>query len=114
MRVPNAHSALIADSKLREYLLSPEHPVGRYKAQYFRGLGYSRDDPERLAADLREILSNEVVDTAEIEFGTKYVVHGDLVSPSGATTSIVTVWIILTGDDAPKLVTAYPGDSDED
>jgi len=114
VRVPNAQSALIADSKLREYLLSPEHPVGRYKARFFRGLGYSRDDPERLAADLREILNNEVEGAAEIEFGTEYVVHGDLVSPNGATTAIVTVWIIVTGAHTPKLVTAYPGDNHED
>lgn len=110
MRVPNAHSALISESKLREYLLSPEHPVGRYKARFFRSLGYSRDDVDRLAADLRNTLSNEVEDTAEVEFGTKYVVHGDLLSPNGATTPIVTVWIIITGEDVPKLVTAYPGD----
>jgi len=114
VKVPNARSALIEDSKLREYLLSPEHPVGRYKARFFRALGYTRDDPERLAADLREILRNEVEDTADIEFGTKYVVRGHLVSPNGATTTVVTVWIILTGRDIPKLVTAYPGDSDED
>jgi len=87
---------LIENSELCEYLLSPERPVGRYKARFFRALGYTRDDPERLAADLRKILRNEVEYTTEIEFGTKYVVHGHLVSPNGATTTVVTVWIILS------------------
>ena len=114
MSVPNARSAVIEGSKLREYLLSAEHPVGRYKARFFRSLGYTLDHAEQLAADLRGVLENEVEATVEIEFGTKYVVRGRLVPPNGSTTMIVTVWIILTGEDIPKLVTAYPGDSDED
>ena len=114
VRIPNADSALIEDSKLREYLLATEHPVGRYKARFFRALGYTRDNAERLEADLRQVLKNEVEDIVEIEFGTKYVIRGHLVAPAGTTTAIVTVWIILTGEDAPKLVTAYPGDGDED
>ena len=114
MRVPNARSALIEDSKLRDYLLSPTHPVGRYKARFFQNLGYAREDADRLAADLRDILANEVEDTVETEFGTKYVVPGQLVGRNGVATAIVTVWITLAGEDSPKLITAYPGDSDED
>ena len=67
-----------------------------------------------MAADLRELLANEVADIVQTEFGTKYVVPGQLEGPNGAATAIVTVWIILTGEGAPKLVTAYPGGSDED
>ena len=114
MKVPNAHAAVIEDSKLREYLLSLAHPVGRYKARFFRGLGYTREDAGQLAADLRGILGNEVDETIETEFGIKYVVPGQLVAPGGSATEIVTIWIILIGEEAPTLVTAYPGGSDED
>jgi len=114
VRIPNARSASVEDSKLAEYLLSPTHPVGRYKARFFRSLGYTRENAGGLAADLCKLLENDVEDTIETEFGTKYVVRGQLEGPNRAATTIVTIWIILIGEDAPKLVTAYPGGSDED
>lgn len=39
--------------KLRDYLLSRTHPVGRFKAASFLSLGYSADNWARLEADLR-------------------------------------------------------------
>ena len=40
MVLPNADSAFIEPEKVRDYLLSPTHPVGRFKAHYFVALGY--------------------------------------------------------------------------
>ena len=114
MKVPNANAAEIDDSKVRNYLLSPTHPVGRYKARFFGSIGYTQEDTERLAAGLRAVLANEVSDTIESEFGTKFVVRGQLEPLAGSATAIVTVWIIRAGEDIPRLVTAYPGDGDED
>ena len=41
MKLPNASGAIIEPAKLRDYLLSPAHPVGRFKAPFFVALGYS-------------------------------------------------------------------------
>ncbi len=81
MKVPNVGSAQITGSKLREYLLSPSHPIGRYKARFFGNLGYTREDAGRLATDLLEILANDIQDSIETEFGTKYVVPGQRTAP---------------------------------
>ena len=44
MKLPNAARAIVDEAKVRDYLLSPEHPVGRFKARVFRAAGYERDN----------------------------------------------------------------------
>ena len=44
MKLPNADAATVDDAKVRDYLLSPEHPVGRFKARVFRSAGYRREE----------------------------------------------------------------------
>ncbi len=39
---------------LADYLLSPSHPVGRFKARFFNRLGFRADAWEELEHDLRE------------------------------------------------------------
>jgi hypothetical protein len=39
--LPNADRAIVDDAKVREYLLSPSHPIGRFKSVFFAGLGFS-------------------------------------------------------------------------
>jgi len=110
MKVPNGQSARIDVSKIHDYLLSPIHPIGRFKAVFFMSLGYSRDDWRRLEADLLAHLQNhEVVQTQLNSYGTKHIVRGTLFGPSGAAADVVTVWIVLKGESAPRFVTAYPG-----
>jgi len=42
------------------------------------------------------------------EFGRKYVVDGELVTPSGIRAPVRTVWIRELESPARRLVTAYP------
>jgi len=39
LKLPNGNHAFIEVEKVSAYLLSESHPVGRLKAQFFRGLG---------------------------------------------------------------------------
>jgi len=39
-KVPNHDRAVIDERKVRDYLLSPVHPIGRHKARFFYRLGY--------------------------------------------------------------------------
>jgi hypothetical protein len=55
VKLPNAEDAVILAEKLTDYLLSSSHPVGRFKAGFFRSLGYEADDWHQLEADLRLI-----------------------------------------------------------
>lgn len=109
-RLPNAEKALIESEKIRAYILSSAHPVGRFKAAFFRKFGYSAENWEEFEQSLRQlIISQDVSGIEETRYGRKYVVEGSLGSPTGDVLQIVTVWVILKGQDRPRFVTAYPG-----
>ena len=110
MRLPAAEQALIEPAKVRDYLLSREHPVGRFKAVFFESLGYAADAWQLLEADLRALaVAGETTVGNQTKYGQKYEVHGTLSGPSGRA-AIVTVWIVRWGEDAPRFVTAFPGE----
>jgi len=109
MTLPNGHLAAIEVEKVRDYLLSPEHPVGRFKARFFRALGYSRNGWSQLKSDVVALARSGAADPGRPSpHGQKYEVRGRLQTPSGASVGIVTVWIILNGEESPRFVTAFP------
>ena len=110
MKLPGIERAVVGAPKVRDYLLSDSHPVGRFKAAFFKALGYSAAGWESLAADLRRhATDNEAVATEANEYGQKYEVRGMLEGPVGKATVLVAVWIVLRGEDFPRFVTAFPG-----
>lgn len=111
-RLPNAERAIIDVEKLRGYVLSSANPLGRFKAAFFRKLGYSAENWEAFERHLRGlILSEDATKVEESPFGQKFVVEGPLVGPLGDTVQIITVRIILKGESIPRFVTVYPGGS---
>lgn len=111
MELPQREQAFVPPEKLRDYLLSLTHPVGRAKAKFFHSLGYDDEKIDLLEAELLRIARTEPVMRVESRgFGTKYMIEGVLArQPAGAAT-IRTIWIIETGLSAPRFVTAYPAD----
>jgi hypothetical protein len=109
MKVPNAELSVLDPAKVRDYLLSPEHPVGRFKATFFGSIGYSREDWQILVASLLQIVASEDAEPGgQSAFGDKYEVRGTLVGPTGRSANVVTVWIVLASESAPRFVTAFP------
>lgn len=109
-KLPNAERAIIDAEKLRDYVLSSVHPVGRFKAAFFREIGHSAEDWQMFERDWREqFLSRAVTKVEESRYGQKFVIEGPLMGPAGETVQIVTVWVILKGESIPRFVTAYPG-----
>jgi hypothetical protein len=110
-RLPNAEHAIVSQAKVYDYLLSLTHPIGRFKAVFFRALGYRLEQWEHLRTDLLQIaLSGEAVPGQESPHGQKYEVRGTLTTPSGRRADLVTVWIVLNGETTPLFVTAFPGE----
>jgi hypothetical protein len=110
VQLPNADLAIIEPSKLHDYLLSPLHPLGRFKAAFFISLGYSPERWQELDRDIREqhlILDAEPGETTK--YGQKYLIQGPLRGPGGTIVQLVSVWIIQGGEETPRFVTAYPG-----
>jgi hypothetical protein len=111
LRLPNAEYAIVSQTKICDYLLSPTHPIGRFKAAFFSALGYTIENWQRLQGDLLELArSGEAFAGQKSAYGQKYEVHGTLVGPLGRKAELVTVWILLTGALYPQFVTAYPGE----
>ena len=110
MRLPGGERAILDPEKLRDYMLSRVHPVGRFKAAFFASLGYEVDNWQDLDRALRA-----AADQAEAEpdertaYGQKYRIRSILEGPAGRSAEIVSVWIILHNETAPRLVTVMPG-----
>lgn len=110
MKLPNASRAIVDDAKVRDYLLSPAHPVGRFKARVFASVGYHHDAWERLRDDLRALaITIEVASSTDQRHGHRFVGHGELPGAVGRPLPVITVWLISSGDSLPRLITVYPG-----
>ena len=110
VRLPNADRAVVEDAKVRDYLLSSTHPVGRFKSVFFVALGFT--------ADRWEVLRDALLDLAQVgeptpgqasPFGLKFEIRAILRGPSGRQADVVTVWMVPSGQDFPHFVTAFPG-----
>jgi len=111
MELPNKSHAYIFISKITDYLLSETHIVGRSKARFFRSFGFDETNVSQFEQGLIHIAQTELVsEITETIYGKKYVIDGELETPNGNMIHLRTVWVIETGDDIPKLVTAYPLD----
>lgn len=109
LKLPHAELARIDTEKLRDYLLSPSHPIGRFKAPVFQALGYTQDRWEQLSVDLRQQhVSSDVDDVVETAHGTTYIIRGNLKGPNGRSFPMMSIWIVLKGEEFPRFVTAYP------
>ena len=110
MELPNIDSAIIDSAKLRDYLLSPSHPLGRFKARFFESLGYSQTNADQLEADLRaHVAAGSTTLGSNSPYGQKYQVVGQLQGPSGRIATVVSIWIVRSEEAMPRFVTAYPG-----
>ena len=111
MPIPNSERAVVTDEKVRDYLLNLDHPDGGSKAVWFHSLGYVRDDWGQLANDLLEIARHCKDFAVETNtFGVKYKATGHVGRPDHRPGLVLTVWIV-EDDDPPRLVTAYPEDT---
>jgi len=109
VHLPNAINAYAERSKIVGYLLAFDHPEGGGKAEFFTRFGFTADEWQVLAdALIAHAGTHPVSSTSESKYGTKYRIEGQIPCPDGRSPSIRAVWIIDTGADAPRLVTAHP------
>ena len=109
MELPNRTYAYIPQQKLIGYLLSETHSVGKSKAKFFHTLGFSQTELDFLEQQLLQVAhTTAVTDVMASPYGTKYVLDGVITTPIETSARIRTVWIIETGEEYPRFVTAYP------
>jgi hypothetical protein len=108
VEIPGADRAVVEPAKVRDYLLSREHPIGRFKARVFASAGYRSDNWPQLQRDLQVIAQAADAVLARSEaYGQVFEIRAILQGPDG-TLPVLTVWILRTGESFPRFVTAYP------
>ena len=96
--------------KLHGYLLSPTHPVGRFKARFFAALGYYVERWQEFEADLRDQHLTQDAQPGELASGGQlYTIQAILKGPNRQSAMVLSVWFVPAGGEAPRFVTAYPG-----
>lgn len=107
MKLPHLESALVEKAKITDYLLSDEKSGG--KSMFFTAFGFTLDDWAALKEALIDhATANEINRTSETSHGIKYIIDGEMQTPDGRSPQVRSIWIVDTGADSPRLVTAYP------
>lgn len=109
MKLPHAERAIISEEKLVHYLLNLEHTRGGSKAAVLLAFGYTRDDWQQLALDLRQFhLPADVLTTRTTPYGQRYEIRAAITTPNSKQLIIRSVWQIDTGTTEPRLLTLFP------
>lgn len=109
MKLPHKEKAYIPLLKIKDYLLSETHPIGKSKAKLLRSLGFNETNIGLLKQGLLSIAHGEDVKEAVSSMhGVKYVIDGLIQTPAGETVKVRTIWIIDKGQTHPRFVTTYP------
>jgi hypothetical protein len=112
VQLPYAQHAIVSPFKVRDYLLSFQHPIGRAKATFFARLGFSREHWGELQRALWLLAQEgEAEALPSGPFGQKYRVRGIIEGPTGRVASVTSIWVVPRGETVPRFVTAYRGDS---
>ncbi len=76
VKLPSADRTVIDDAKIRDYLLSSTHPIGRSKARFIALLGYSQEEWQRLRDDLLEMARTaDSAPSRASAHGEKFEIH---------------------------------------
>jgi hypothetical protein len=109
MKIPNNNKSFVADNKITDYLLSETHEIGKHKANYFKRFGFDIADITTFKDSLiKHSIERDIEKTENSDFGIKYELKCEIKTPDEKNPCIVTVWIVESGQQEPKLVTAYP------
>ena len=109
MQLPNANAAIVPRNKLGNYLLDLAHPIGGGKARFFLSFGFRREEWNLLADAFRKhAQENPVANSLSDADGVTYLIEGPLETPSHRSPRVRTIWLIETGQVAPRFITAYP------
>ena len=109
VKLPNADRAIVDKRKVRDYLLSRSHPIGRFKAAFLASAGFVPENWRDLATQLRELAAlGDALAGDQSEHGEKYVISGILKGPQGLSLEVTTIWLVPAKGGAPRLVTVFP------
>ncbi len=109
MNIPLGIKILIPEEKLLTYILSETHAVGKFKAKFFRNLGFNETNIPVLKKTIERIVrENEIAEQIQNIYGAKYLIEGEINTPTGKVVNLRTIWIIEKNQNFLRFVTMYP------
>jgi hypothetical protein len=109
VQLPGAENAIVAEEKIRGYLLSMSHLEGRSKARFFAAFGFSEVDWKVFAKALQQhAVQYEAVLSKRNAYGRFYHIDGPIGSPDGRNPLVRSVWVVEAESSLPRLITAHP------
>lgn len=89
----------IADAKLTQYALDPNHPKGKDKARVFQSaLGYNQSNYKALIENVhRNLSAAPAYFRGSTPYGDKYEVNLSLQGPNGKIANVLTAWMVKDG-----------------
>ena len=108
MLLPNPKNCIIEETKIYDYVLSPEHPRGKHKAKVFKdAIGFTQKDGALLIQLIKTaVLEQEALKNNVDEFGTRFSVEFEYSNDIGSVI-IRTAWIVKAGENIARLVSCY-------
>lgn len=98
-------NAIIAEAKLTKYILIPLAKDD--KSRFLEQAGYRLENWQQLQQDLREqILPLEAIPTVSTQYGQKYAITGNLISPNGRGIRAKTIWMVT--ERRTQFATLFP------
>ena len=106
--LPGGTNAVVDISKLRGYVLNPDHPRGKHKARVFaRALRLGTLDAEFLQKELlHAAFSPAAVLREQDKYGQRYMLDFEIAN-AGERAIVRSGWIVLIGESAPRLTTYF-------
>lgn len=105
MKLPS--TAIIAESKIKKYLLSKRKRND--KSRWLAEAGYKPDNWHELENDLRtQLLSLDAVFIEETNYGRMYEIKGILTGPNGNTLPVRSIWMVEHESKLIKFITMFP------
>ena len=106
--LPNHANARIDISKLKDYCLNENHPIGKFKARVFlSSLSIANRNADFLKFEiLKGLYTAESIEVSSTQYGKRYLVDMIILN-FDKRANIRTVWIIPFDEENPKLISCY-------
>jgi hypothetical protein len=105
VKIPD--DSIIPFEKLTRYLLVAK--VRNDKSKYLAHAGFTQQNPEALMEAIRSLTAViEAEQEKTTEYGTFYMVKGEMIGVNGVRISVITIWLERKADGKFQFITLVP------
>lgn len=105
MQLPS--DSIIPEDKITRYLLVPR--IKDDKSKFLAQAGFTQENPEELLLAIRQLAAtNEAIEDNTNEYGTFYIVEGNLEGINNRNLAVVTIWLQSKHDGNFRFITLKP------